>query len=75
MEPGSPWQNGYAESFHARLRDELLDQETFGNIAEAKLLSRRWQWEYNFDRPHSALGYRTPAEYAAEQETLIAAGT
>lgn len=73
--PGSPWQNGYAESFHARLRDELLEQEMFSSVEEAKLLSRRWQWEYNQERPHSALGYCTPAEYAAEQETLIAAGT
>lgn len=75
VEPGSPWQNGYAESFHARLRDELLEQEMFGSIEEAKLLSRRWSWEYNHERPHSALGYRTPAEYAAEAPTLIATGT
>ncbi|MCW8135475.1 MAG: transposase [Planctomycetota bacterium] len=75
VEPGSPWQNGYAESFHARLRDELLEQEMFGSVEEAKLLSRRWSWEYNHQRPHSALGYRTPAEYAAETQTLIAAGT
>ncbi|MCW8136012.1 MAG: IS3 family transposase [Planctomycetota bacterium] len=75
VEPGSPWQNGYAESFHAKLRDELLEQEMFGSVEEAKLLSRRWSWEYNHQRPHSALGYRTPAEYAAETQTLIAAGT
>lgn len=75
VEPGSPWQNGYAESFHARLRDELLEQELFGSVEEAILLSRRWSWEYNFERPHSALGYRTPAEYAAEEQTLITTGT
>jgi putative transposase len=75
VEPGSPWQNGYAESFHARLRDELLEQELFESVQEAKLLSRRWSWEYNHERPHSSLGYRTPAEYAAEQLTLIATGT
>ncbi len=73
--PGSPWQNGYAESFHARLRDELLEQELFESVQDAKLLSRRWSWEYNHQRPHSALGYRTPAEYAAETQTLIATGT
>jgi transposase InsO family protein len=75
VEPGSPWQNGYAESFHARLRDELLEQEMFGSVQEARLLSRRWSWEYNHERPHSALGYRTPAEYAAKEQTLIATGT
>lgn len=75
VEPGSPWQNGYAESFNGRLRDELLEQELFGSLEEAKLLSRRWQYEYNHERPHSSLGYRTPAEYAAEQQTLIATGT
>jgi len=75
VEPGSPWQNGYAESFHARLSDELLEQELWTSVEEAKLLSRRWQWEYNFERPHSSLGYRTPAEYAAEDQTLITTGT
>lgn len=75
VEPGSPWQNGYAESFHARLSDELLEQELWTSVEEAKLLSRRWQWEYNHERPHSSLGYRTPAEYAAEQPTLITTGT
>lgn len=63
--PGSPRENGVVESFHARLRDELLDQELFGSLAEARLLARRWRWEYNFERPHSSLGYRTPANYAA----------
>jgi len=75
VEPGSPWQNGFAESFHARLRDELLEQELWASVEEAKLLSRRWQWEYNHKRPHSSLGYRTPAEYATETSTLITTGT
>lgn len=75
VEPGSPWQNGYAESFHARLSDELLEQELWTSVEEATLLSRRWQWEYNHERPHSSLGYRTPAEYAAEAKTLIEPGT
>jgi putative transposase len=65
IEPGSPWQNGYAESFHARLRDELLSAEIFGSLAEAKALATYWRLEYNHRRPHSSLGYRTPAAYAA----------
>ncbi len=48
--PGSPWENGYAESFNARVRDELLEQELFSSLQEARLLARRWQWEYNFER-------------------------
>jgi transposase InsO family protein len=63
--PGAPWENGYAESFHSRLRDELLNVEEFANLAEARILAERWQSEYNHRRPHSALGYRTPAEFAA----------
>jgi transposase InsO family protein len=65
IEPGSPWENGYAESLHGRLRDELLDAELFGCLAEAKLLSTQWRLEYNHRRPHSSLGYRTPAAFAA----------
>ena len=64
IEPGSPWQNGYAESFNSRLRDELLNQEVFADLAEAESLSAWWQNEYNHRRPHSSLGYVTPAEYA-----------
>jgi putative transposase len=63
--PGAPWENGYAESFHSRLRDELLNVEEFTNVAEARVIAERWQLEYNHRRPHSALGYRTPAEFAA----------
>ena len=63
--PGSPWENGYAESFHGRLRDELLDRELFSGLAEARWLATRWRLEYNHRRPHSSLGYRTPAQYAA----------
>ncbi len=75
VELGSPWQNGYAESFHAKLRDELLEQEVFASIEEAKLQSRRWSWEYNQERSHSASGYRTPAEYTVNAQTLIATST
>jgi transposase InsO family protein len=63
--PGAPWENGYAESFHSRLRDELLNVEEFASVAEARVFAERWQLEYNHRRPHSALGYQTPAEFAA----------
>jgi transposase InsO family protein len=65
IEPGAPWENGYAESFHARLRDEFLDREEFTSMAEAKTLGASWRADYNHRRPHSALGYRTPAAFAA----------
>lgn len=65
IEPGSPWENGYAESFHSRLRDELLASELFGCLAEARLLSDQWRLQYNHRRPHSSLGYKTPAAFAA----------
>jgi len=65
--PGSPWENGYAESFHSRLRDELLDSELFTCLAEARMLSERWRLEYNHRRPHSSLGYVAPAVFAASR--------
>jgi putative transposase len=65
IEPGSPWQNGYAESFNSRLRDELLNAEIFENVAEAQSLAAEWRNAYNHRRPHSSLGYQTPAQYAA----------
>ncbi len=65
IEPGSRWENGYAESFHARLRDELLDLEVFETVAEARMLATRWRLEYNHRRPHSSLGYVAPAAFAA----------
>jgi transposase InsO family protein len=65
VEPGAPWENGFAESFHSRLRDELLDREEFTSVAEAKQMAAWWQADYNHRRPHSSLGYRTPAEFAA----------
>jgi putative transposase len=63
--PGSPWENGYAESFHSRLRDEFLALEEFENVAAARKLTTAWQDDYNHHRPHSSLGYATPAEFAA----------
>ncbi len=65
IDPGAPWQNGYAESFHSRLRDELLNCELFTSLAEAKHLATQWRLEYNHRRPHSSLGYVPPAAFAA----------
>ena len=70
IEPGSPWENGVAESFNARLRDELLNAEVFMNLAEAKHHAARWRDGYNHERPHGALGYRTPIEFAAGCQAL-----
>ena len=65
IEPGSPWQNGYVESFHGRLRDELLDAEIFADVVEARALASHWRRNYNHVRPHSSLGYVAPAQFAA----------
>jgi len=65
IEPASPWENGYIESFHGRLRDELLNRELFYSVKEAKVLVENWRMEYNNHRPHSSLGYLTPAAFAA----------
>ena len=64
IEPGSPWENGYIESFNGKMRDELLDREIFTTLAEAKVLINQWRKEYNHFRPHSSLGYRPPAPEA-----------
>ena len=64
IEPGSPWENGYIESFNGKLRDELLNREIFTTLIEAKILIEQWRWEYNHVRPHSALRYRPPAPEA-----------
>lgn len=64
IEPGSPWQNAYSESFNSRLRDELLNVESFATVAEAKVLGKDYRHTYNEMRPHSSLGYQTPAEFA-----------
>ena len=61
IEPGSPWENGYVESFNGKLRDELLDREIVYTLTEAQILIERWRQQYNTVRPHSALGYRPPA--------------
>ncbi|MBB3175499.1 transposase InsO family protein [Endobacter medicaginis] len=61
IEPGSPWENGYIESFNARLRDELLNGEIFYNLVEVRAVTGWWRDHYNRARPHSSLGYRPPA--------------
>jgi putative transposase len=69
IEPGSPWQNPYVESFGGRLRDELLAVEAFNTLLEARVLVEDWRIEYNTLRPHSALGYLTPTDYATAWTT------
>lgn len=64
IEPGSPWENGYIESFNGKLRDEVLNRESFDTLAEAKAIIEAWRREYNQVRPHSSLGYRPPAPEA-----------
>jgi putative transposase len=64
IEPGSPWENGYIESFNGKLRDELLNREIFTTLEEAKVLIEQWRREYNQIRPHSSLGYQPPAPEA-----------
>ena len=64
IEPGSPWENGYIESFNGKLRDELLNRKMFTTLTEAKILIEQWRKEYNQVRPYSALGYRPPAPEA-----------
>jgi len=66
IEPGSPWENGYVESFNGKLRDELLEREAFDTLLEAKVLIERWRQHYNTVRPHSSLGYRPPAPEALQ---------
>ncbi|MEM8991891.1 MAG: integrase core domain-containing protein, partial [Pseudomonadota bacterium] len=68
IEPGSPWENGYNESFNGRLRDELLNTELFNDLREAKVLIERWRRHFNTVRPHTSLAYQPPAP-----ETVIPA--
>ena len=64
IEPGSPWENGYCESFNSKPRDELLNGEMFYSLAEARIVIENWRQHYNTQRPHSSLGYRPPAPAA-----------
>ena len=73
--PGSPWENGYNESFNGKLRDEVLNVEIFDTLLEARVVIERWRQEYNHVRPHSSLGYRPPAPeavlpYPSSEQTL-----
>ena len=70
IEPGSPWENGYIESFNGKLRDELLNREVFTTLTEAQVLIEQWRREYNQVRPHSSLGYWPPAPEARIPVTL-----
>ena len=65
IEPGAPWENAYSETFISRMRDELLNREEFANVKEAKVLAEDYREHYNHHRPHGALGYLTPVEFAA----------
>jgi putative transposase len=65
IDPGAPWQNPFVESFHSRVRDELLNVELFSCLAEAHVVIENWRQDYNQHRPHSALGRKAPAVFAA----------
>ena len=67
IEPGAPWENAYSETFISRLRDELLNREVFVNLKEAQVLAGDYREHYNQSRPHGALGYLTPREFAARE--------
>jgi len=69
IEPGSPWQNGYIESFHARLREECLNREQFHTLTEARVVIEDWRWKYNHLRPHGSLGYISPIEFEQQMES------
>ena len=69
--PASPWQNGYAESFHSKVRDEFLNREEFENEPQARALGALWKGEYHTERPHSSLSYQTPTEFAATRVRYV----
>ncbi|MDP6549413.1 MAG: transposase, partial [Dehalococcoidia bacterium] len=73
IEPGSPWENGYVESFNGKFRDEFLDREIFYTLKEVQVLVEQWRQTYNRIRPHSALGYRPPAPEATLADRLTPA--
>ena len=74
IKPGSPWENGYVESFNGKFRDECLDEELFWSRGEAQVIVDRFRKQFNCDRPHRSLGQRTPAEVAANPEGLAPRG-
>jgi transposase InsO family protein len=72
IDPGSPWQNAFGESFNDKLRDECLNMEVFASLTEAKVILERWRRYYNHERPHSSLGYLTPREYKTRWASIQA---
>ena len=68
IEPGKPWQNGFAESFHSRLRVECLNREVFFSVTHAQVVLDDWRHFYNHERPHSSLDYLTPEEFLAKYQ-------
>jgi transposase InsO family protein len=75
IDPGSPWQNGHCESFNGKFRDECLNLEVFHHPDHARAVTELWRRQYNGERPHSSLGYRTPSEFAAPLKTKTNART
>ena len=73
--PGKPMQNGYAESFNGRMRDELLNETLFTSLNQARSIIAQWVLDYNNDRPHSSLGYLTPAAHAAKLKAIGSGST
>ena len=72
IDPGSPWQNGYIESFHSRFRDECLDREIRLSLREARVVIEDWRQHYNRERPHSRLGYVSPEAFIeAERNSIL----
>ena len=71
IDPGSPWQNGYIESFHSRFRDECLDREVLLNLREARVVIDDWRQHYNRESPHSRLGYRSPEAFIEAERNAI----
>lgn len=69
--PGQPWKNGFIESFHDKFRDECLQREWFQSLLDAQVVIEDWRLHYNTQRPHSSLGYRTPADFAAQYVTQV----
>ena len=74
IEPGSPWQNGFAESFNSRVKDELIGTELFTSLLECEVVGGDWRESYNTRRPHSSLDYLTPAAFAARQQVPTTSG-
>ena len=75
IKPGAPWEQPFIESFHDKLRDECLNREIFGSLLEARIIIEQWRIEYNQRRPHSSLGYLTPAEFAGRSEFGLQSGS